>query len=657
MPDLLAAALDHHQAGRRAEAEALYQEALAADPRDPTGLYLYGLFSFEAGRVDAAAELFKRLVAARPDNAEGHVALANLRHWQDAYRAAIEGYRRALSLAPDHPGALLGLVEALRQEGDVQGSVAAARDAAARLPSLAAAHMTLGAALLATGDGEGAAQAYRTAAGLDPEATEAQLGLARALLHAGQAQEALSVVDAVLMASKDGEAWFLLGTALNALGDPAQAAPALERAAALQPDRSAIHLNLGNAYVELGQADAAAASLRQAVDLEPMSKEAHASLSSVYTLAAEWEAAEHHARLALELDPDLVIAHLNLAAVHMARGEFEEARWRRDQVYGRQNLVIERAPASERTVLVITTAESGNVPHRDLLPRHRFTRINWAIEYAAESQAETLPAFDAVFNAVGDADLAGPTAAPTEAFFARCDKPKINAPAKVARTARDRLPGLLADVPDLVTPRIARLSAEDLAFDGLAKTLARAGLAYPLLIRPMGSHGGQGLVRADSPADLETVALVPGHDVFATEFHEFESGDGWRRKYRMIFVDRRPYPYHLAISRQWLVHYESADMPGDPLRIAEEREFLEDPEGVLGARAYAAVAAIGRRIDLDYCGVDFSLLPDGRVLVFEANATMLVHHEAVSGPLAHKNPYVDTICAAFQALLEPAPAK
>ena len=58
-----------------------------------------------------------------------------------------------------------------------------------------------------------------------------------------------------------------------------------------------------------------------------------------------------------------------------------------------------------------------------------------------------------------------------------------------------------------------------------------------------------------------------------------------------------------------------------------------------------------QRLDLDYCGVDFSLLPDGRVLVFEANATMLVHPEPENGPLAHKNPAVATICEAFQALL------
>ena len=79
--------------------------------------------------------------------------------------------------------------------------------------------------------------------------------------------------------------------------------------------------------------------------------------------------------------------------------------------------------------------------------------------------------------------------------------------------------------------------------------------------------------------------------------------------------------------------------------------YLENPQSALGRDAWAAVAAIGQAMDLDYAGVDFSLLPDGRVLVFEANATMLVHPETPDGPLAHKNPFVQQIVDAFQAML------
>ena len=83
----------------------------------------------------------------------------------------------------------------------------------------------------------------------------------------------------------------------------------------------------------------------------------------------------------------------------------------------------------------------------------------------------------------------------------------------------------------------------------------------------------------------------------------------------------------------------------------EELAFLRDPAAAIGARAMTAVTAIGERLDLDYAGVDFSVMPDGRVLVFEANATMLTHLEPEDGPFAAKNPYVRRIIEAFQARL------
>jgi hypothetical protein len=99
-----------------------------------------------------------------------------------------------------------------------------------------------------------------------------------------------------------------------------------------------------------------------------------------------------------------------------------------------------------------------------------------------------------------------------------------------------------------------------------------------------------------------------------------------------------------------MVHYFSADMLASPWKVEEERRFLQDPRAALGAPALAALHAIGRRLDLDYAGIDFTVLPDGRVFVFEANATMLVHRERENGALAHKNAWVQRIVQAFEAL-------
>ena len=38
----------------------------------------------------------------------------------------------------------------------------------------------------------------------------------------------------------------------------------------------------------------------------------------------------------------------------------------------------------------------------------------------------------------------------------------------------------------------------------------------------------------------------------------------------------------------------------------------------------AALAGVNAALGLDYAGIDFALAPDGSVLLFEANATMVV---------------------------------
>jgi hypothetical protein len=184
----------------------------------------------------------------------------------------------------------------------------------------------------------------------------------------------------------------------------------------------------------------------------------------------------------------------------------------------------------------------------------------------------------------------------------------------------------------------------------LARCLSEEGVRFPLLARPAATHGGEGMTRCANMEELENALRVINGVYYLTQYVDYRDADGFFRKYRMVFVDRQPLPYHLAISPDWMVHYFSAQMLEHPWKIAEEHRFLHDPAAVLGERALAAIHAIGRSMDLDYAGVDFTLLADGRVLVFEANATMLIHRERIDGLVAHKNLYVERIVAAFEQM-------
>ncbi len=102
------------------------------------------------------------------------------------------------------------------------------------------------------------------------------------------------------------------------------------------------------------------------------------------------------------------------------------------------------------------------------------------------------------------------------------------------------------------------------------------------------------------------------------------------------------------------MHYQKSLTPRASAFREEERRFLQAPAEALGARAYGAICEVGRRMDLDFAGVDFASCPTDARLLFEANATMLAHPEAADGPLAYKNPYVARIFEAFQQRLDSA---
>ena len=60
---------------------------------------------------------------------------------------------------------------------------------------------------------------------------------------------------------------------------------------------------------------------------------------------------------------------------------------------------------------------------------------------------------------------------------------------------------------------------------------------------------------------------------------------------------------------------------------------------------------IARAVGLDYFGIDATVLPDGRLAVFEADAAMLVHDEDARDVFAYKRPFVAHIREALHATI------
>ena len=396
--------------------------------------------------------------------------------------------------------------------------------------------------------------------------------------------------------------------------------------------------------------DAALAALRGLLPPgDPRIADALSKLGYSLLQLEEWEAAEAALREAVAGVPGHNAVTKNLMHVLVKQGRREDAYALGRDAYRQQSFVVQPPPAHPAGTLLVLTSLEGNIPTEHLMPRLPLALVDWHLDFSDAAHEARLPHYDAVLNIVGDADVGGAALRYAEAFKRRCAAPMLNDPARVLRTQRHEVGGLLAGVPGLVMPRSVQLTGAALQAD---PALEARGLQFPVLLRAAGKHGGESVQRIEAAADLAAAAagLEPDAAVYLTQYHEYASPDGLYRKYRAIFIDRVPMPYHLAISSHWLVHYFSAEMEHDD-RMAEEQAFLADMPGCLGPVATAALGAIAQRLDLDYCGADFSLLPDGRVLLFESNATMLVHPEPPGGRHAGKNPFIDRILLAFEAMV------
>ena len=147
------------------------------------------------------------------------------------------------------------------------------------------------------------------------------------------------------------------------------------------------------------------------------------------------------------------------------------------------------------------------------------------------------------------------------------------------------------------------------------------------------------------------MAKFPGDDVWLIERLDARDGEGLFRKYRAMFVDRTLYPLHLAISRDWKVHYFTADMADSEENRAKDAAFLEDMAGVIGPSGMAGLERIRAALGLDYGGIDFAVNPRGDILFFEANATMVVYPPSLDPKWAYRRPAVEAVLTAVRTML------
>jgi predicted O-linked N-acetylglucosamine transferase (SPINDLY family) len=328
------------QIGRLAEAEALYRNVLAVEPRHAESLHHLGLTAWKLGRFVEAADFIRRAVDFRPYYAEAwsnfgvvlqalgrtdeaaaacrkaiglqphlaraHSNLGNSLQAQGLNDAAIAAYRQAVALDPGFAGAFANLGDALRRQGALEEAAIACRRAIALQPSLAEAHRGLAHVLRQQGRLEEAMAAYRRAIALGPESAACLTELGNALAETGRFDEAIAAHrQALEIAPNRAETLLNLGSAFQAQGYAQQALDAYSAAVAARPDFADAHCTLGTLLASHGRWDEAAAAYRRAIELAPNFAEAHANLAGALRVQGRLVEAIEAYRRAVAFKPEL----------------------------------------------------------------------------------------------------------------------------------------------------------------------------------------------------------------------------------------------------------------------------------------------------------------------------------------------------------------
>ena len=335
--------------------------------------------------------------------------------------------------------------------------------------------------------------------------------------------------------------------------------------------------DFGALVLKAGFRGAARTLFSAAVEHHRDDPKGHVNLANLLLLTGELDQARMHFEAALRIDPDHIHAHRGMSNLLAETGDEAGARRHRDKGFRNHPLTTlpyrgEQPPVS---VLLLVSAVGGNTPTETFLDDRYFHTTVLAAEYYDPKLP--LPPHDVVFNSIGDADLCREGLEAACSIVARTGRPVINHPQAVRKTGRVANAERLRGLPDIIVPRMMTLPRSALADAGGVEVVAGNGFSFPLLVRAPGFHTGRHFVRVETPERLAAaIAELPGEDVWLIEHLDARDNEGTFRKFRVMIIDGQLYPLHLAISRDWKVHYFTADMAHSAENCSKDAAFLEN---------------------------------------------------------------------------------
>jgi predicted O-linked N-acetylglucosamine transferase (SPINDLY family) len=268
----LALAMQAHQRGPLAKAEALYLQILQAQPGHFEAQHLLGVLRAQQGRYGEALELVGAALRTKPDSAGALTNYGLILHRMKRHAEALVSYEKALAIRPNHAEALNNRGNALAAVERYPQALASYDQAIAVKPDYAEALNNRGNVLSTLDRHHEALASYDRALTLRPDYAEALCGRAHVFVKLETYEQALASYDrALAIRPDDADAHYDRGNVLAKLKRYADALKSYDKALAIAPHHAEALENRGNALAMLKRHEEALACYDAAMALDPSS--------------------------------------------------------------------------------------------------------------------------------------------------------------------------------------------------------------------------------------------------------------------------------------------------------------------------------------------------------------------------------------------------
>lgn len=508
-----------------------------------------------------------------------------------------------------------------------------------------------------------------------PENARALCNLGIALMHLNDFEEAEAKFNTVIEGAPDYFfAWRNRGILRIALNRLEEGAEDLKAAVNIEPDHADTRVSLADALTQLGQFAEAERQIHEAAKLGTASK-----IEQTYIWArlkfrmGDYPAARQAFAAALSADPSKMKHYEGLSAASYHCG---------DAVYASQvtQACIKRFPSIVRStgdptlrVLVLEAVGADNFADFGrkmisyapgnfvaFLPTDRIAYTHVLTDTIDRlSDVIDIEPFDLALNnrTVHERIAKRGQIEKFRRLVSELSVPLINPPDAVARSTREENARKFADAEKFIFPGTIQFSHDLDAAASRDKVLSE--LSLPVILRPIDTQLGIGARVVKDEQELEQeIRKAPFSDFYAIEYHDCVSDDGLYRRYRCACIGGELIPDNMHAALGWNVHGEDRDTFDWYGRgmDQEELKYLTEPETILGARPDDVFGEIRDKTDLDIFGIDFGRRKDGRIVVFEANASMAIS-EADLEKFPYRQPLQKEMVSRIEAFLHKSAGK